>query len=116
FKAALDENNLKVVSSHASLDRVENDFDAVVDESRLFGYSLVGLGSVPESCRNSKENWIATARKLSDLGKKLRDEAGLTFFYHNHAFEFEQFDGTYGLDLLYENSDPQYLQAELDTY
>ena len=117
FKTALDAAGLQVAASHAGLDAIENDFDSVVKQAQLFGYSLVGLGSVPAEMRGSKENWIATAKRLSDVGKKLRDEAGLTFFYHNHAFEFEEkFDGTYGLDLLYENSDPQYLQAELDSY
>lgn len=117
FKAALDENNLQVIASHTSLNSIENDFDGVAKQAQMLGYSLVGLGSVGEELRGSKENWIATARRLSDVGKKLRDEAGLTFYYHNHAFEFEEkFDGECGLDLLYENSDPQYLQAELDTY
>jgi sugar phosphate isomerase/epimerase len=117
FKAALDASGLQVTASHTSLDAVENDFDGVTKQAQMFGYSLVGLGSVPAELRGSRENWIATARRLNDLGKKLRDEAGLTFFYHNHAFEFEEkFDGEYGLDLLYENSDPQYLQAELDSY
>ncbi len=117
FKAALDEAGLKAVSSHASLQQVEDDFDAVVAQARLFGYSYVGLGSVPVEMRGSRENWVATAQRLSEVGKKLREEAGLTFFYHNHAFEFEeQYDNDYGLDLLYANSDSQNLQAELDTY
>lgn len=117
FKAALDEAGLKAVSSHASLQAIEEDFDAVVAQARLFGYSYVGLGSVPVEMRGSRENWVATAQRLSEVGKKLREEAGLTFFYHNHAFEFEeQYDGDYGLDLLYANSDAQNLQAELDTY
>jgi sugar phosphate isomerase/epimerase len=43
-------------------------------------------------------------------------DAGLTFSYHNHSFEFVRFGKRTGLDLLYEESDPRYLQAELDTY
>ena len=43
-------------------------------------------------------------------------DAGIVLCYHNHAFEFETFDGKYGLDILYDNSDPQYVQAEIDTY
>jgi sugar phosphate isomerase/epimerase len=42
--------------------------------------------------------------------------AGLTFSYHNHSFEFERFGGRTGLAIIYEESDPRYLQAELDTY
>ncbi len=117
FKAALDENNIKAISSHANIDRLENDFEGVVRDARLFGYSFVGVAYVDESCRTTRENWISTAKRLETVGKRLRDEAGLQGFYHNHAFEFdEKFDGEPGLDILYANSNPQYLQAELDTY
>jgi sugar phosphate isomerase/epimerase len=36
--------------------------------------------------------------------------------YHNHDFEFNQFDGEYLLDLLYANTDPALVQAEIDGY
>lgn len=117
FKAALDEVGLTVTSSHAAIKRMEDDFQGVVDDASLFDYSLVGVAYLDEAWRGSKDNWIATTKKLNSLGQKLCDEAGLQLFYHNHAFEFEeQFDGEYGLDILYANSDPQYVQAELDTY
>lgn len=117
FKAALDENNLKAISSHANVERLENDFDGVVDEAHLFGYSFIGVAYIDESMRTTKENWISTAKRLETIGKRLRDEAGLQLFYHNHAFEFdEKFDGESGLDILYSNSDAEFLQAELDTY
>lgn len=117
FKTALDANNLKAISSHASIEGMETDFEGTVEAAQLFGYSFVGVAYVDETFRTTKENWIKTAKRLEAVGKRLRDEAGLTVFYHNHAFEFdEKFDGEAGLDILYSNSDPQYLQAELDTY
>jgi sugar phosphate isomerase/epimerase len=41
---------------------------------------------------------------------------GLQLCYHNHSFEFQKFDGKYGLDIFYENSDPNLVLAEIDTY
>jgi sugar phosphate isomerase/epimerase len=117
FKNACDEIGLVVTSTHIGIAQLETNFSGVVEDAQVFGYSLVGVPFLDESRRGSKENWLATAKKFNELGKKLRDDAGLTFFYHNHAFEFEEkFDGQYGLDILFENSDPQFLQAELDTY
>lgn len=117
FKSALDEVGLSVTSSHAAIEKMENEFQSVVDDAALFGYSFVGVAYLDEARRGSREKWLATAEKLNGIGQKLRDEAGLQLFYHNHAFEFEeQFDGEYGLDILFSNSDPQFLQAELDTY
>ena len=117
LKAAVDETGLTVVSNHVAIDRVQNQFDDIKAEADLFGYSLVGVPYLAEDYRTTKENWLKTATLLNELGKRLRDEAGLTLFYHNHAFELEeQFGGETGLDILYGNSDPQFLQAELDTY
>jgi len=43
-------------------------------------------------------------------------EAGFVFVYHNHSFEFQKFDGKTGLEILYEESDPQVFFSEIDTY
>jgi len=40
--------------------------------------------------------------------------AGLTLCYHNHAHEFQQFDGQYVLDIVFDAAPG--LGAELDTY
>jgi sugar phosphate isomerase/epimerase len=39
-----------------------------------------------------------------------------TFSYHNHSFELVCFGERTGLDIIYQESDPCYLQAEIDTY
>lgn len=55
------------------------------------------------------------AAALNASGKVLAD-AGLTLSYHNHANEFMRVDGKVVLDTLYDETDPAYLKAELDTY
>ncbi len=40
----------------------------------------------------------------------------LNVCYHNHDFEFQQFDGKYALDMLYEQTDPELVKAEIDIY
>jgi sugar phosphate isomerase/epimerase len=116
-KRVIDETGLVVTSNHVGIDRMENEFEDVVAEAKTFGYSLLGVAYLDESRRTTKEKWLQTAQVLNRLGQRLRDEAGLTLFYHNHAFEFqERFDGVAGLDILYSNTDPQFVQAELDTY
>ncbi len=57
----------------------------------------------------------ALAKKLDASGAVLR-EAGQVLTYHNHAIEFVKFDGKLALEIIYEESDPQNLQAEIDTY
>jgi len=55
------------------------------------------------------------AKSLNEAGKALQD-AGVTLTYHNHSIEFRRFDGHLMLDVLYGETDPRYLQAEIDTY
>ena len=43
----------------------------------------------------------------------LKDE-GIQLVYHNHSKEFEKIDGRYIMDWLLEETDPSYVQAEID--
>lgn len=58
---------------------------------------------------------LAFAKRLNAAGK-VYHEAGISFAYHNHSIEFQRVDGRLVLDVLYEETDPRYLQGEPDTY
>ena len=49
------------------------------------------------------------------IGRELHEE-GITFLYHNHEFEFRTFSGKTIYDYLLENTDPDYVSFELDTF
>ena len=55
------------------------------------------------------------AVKLNTAGKVLHD-AGLVLCYHNHHIEFRRVGGRAVLEILFAETSPRYLQAELDTY
>lgn len=57
----------------------------------------------------------ALAAGLNNAGKALY-EAGKVLCYHNHQIEFRKFDGRTALDIIYSETDPKYLQGEIDTY
>jgi len=50
---------------------------------------------------------------FNQVGKKCK-EASLTFCYHNHYFEFEEFDGIKGMDLLGKETDPELVKFNID--
>lgn len=54
-------------------------------------------------------------QKLDLAGEKLR-RAGITLSYHNHAIEFVKFHGVPFLEYLYQNTRPENLSAEIDTF
>lgn len=59
--------------------------------------------------------WQPLAAKL-ELAGQVATEAGFRFSYHNHHAEFAKSSGECALDLIYANTNPEFVQAELDVY
>jgi sugar phosphate isomerase/epimerase len=115
-KRIVDDNGLTICITHIGFPRLQTDLDAVIEEHHLWGCKHVAVGSMPNEYREGgEEAYRRFVEEASEIGRKLH-EAGLTFSYHNHSFEFVRFGNRTGLDLIYEESDPRYLQAEIDTY
>jgi sugar phosphate isomerase/epimerase len=115
-KAMVDDVGLAICNTHIAYERLQNELPAVIEQHRLWDCRHVAVGSMPGAYRDAgEEGYRRFAREASDIGRRLRD-AGLTFSYHNHSFEFARFGRRTGLDVIYEESDPRYLQAEIDTY
>lgn len=115
-KQIVDDNGLTICNTHIGYDLLWNDADRVITQHRLWDCRHVAIGSLPKPYREEGEaGYIRFAKEASEVGKKLH-EAGLTFSYHNHSFEFVRFGERTALDIIYEESDPNYLQAEIDTY
>lgn len=109
---------LTVCNTHIGFERLKNDLPAVIADHRLWNCRHVAVGSLPPSFRSDgAAGFRRFAREATAIGQALRD-AGLTFSYHNHAFEFERFPGEAGtaLDIIYNETDPSCVQAEIDVY
>lgn len=115
LKEMTDREGLVICASHMPFERIAGETKAVIDDHKLWDCKYVGIGMLPEQYRDSKEGYRQFAREASKLGEAL-DESGIQLVYHNHDIEFMKFDGTSGMDILLEESDPGYLKFELDTY
>lgn len=114
LKKILDGEGLTVCITHLPFQRLQNEIEEVIREHKILECKYVAVGSMPLEYRD-EEGFIRFAKEATAVGKRLA-EAGLVFGYHNHSFEFEKFNGKIGLELLFEQSDPRYVTAELDTY
>jgi sugar phosphate isomerase/epimerase len=101
-------------ATHTSFERMRDQLNAVIDEHHAINCQYPAIGSLPSNYR-SRDGYHAFARDCSDVARKLR-AAGLTFAYHNHSFELEKFDGKTAMDILIDESDPQTVTFEIDTY
>ena len=59
------------------------------------------------------DEWRAIADVLNETGRQFA-QAGLSYGYHNHAFEFAPIDGVVPFDLLLERTDSATVAIELD--
>jgi len=114
IRAILDDAGLTACATHVPYDRMRDETDAVIEEHRILGCAYPAIGGLPREYRNA-EGYGRFARECSEVAAKLA-EAGLTFAYHNHHFEFEKFGGRTGFEILYTESDPAVFKAEPDTY
>lgn len=113
FRDACDAAGLRVVSAHQGLPG-EGAVDAFVEDMRTLGTAFTVTG-IPGDLRGSAEGYREHARRCETAARALR-QAGITLCYHNHSFEFQKFDGVYGLDILYGSSAPDTLQGQFDVY
>ncbi len=114
-RKALDDNGVKIVSNHASLAPLETELNKTLDENEMLDNKTVVLSWMPEDRRQDAAGWKSVAGVLNKIGGDCQ-KRGFEFAYHNHSFEFQKFEGKPGLDILFENTDPERVKSELDVY
>jgi sugar phosphate isomerase/epimerase len=115
LRRLLDDLSLRPAGSHTGLEQLETDINAALDFNEALGNRYVVCPYLPQERRASADAYRALGEVLNRAGAACQ-ERGLQLCYHNHDFEFQQFDGQYALDILYSATDPKLVQAELDTY
>jgi sugar phosphate isomerase/epimerase len=111
-KILLDRIGLQVVGTHAGFDTLDFDPDAITDYlEEVNGGKYVAISLRFES----KDDVLTKAKKMNEIGEQFH-KRGVQFLYHNHDWEFVKFDGEYILDIILRETNPDFVQLELDTY
>ena len=111
-KAACDKYGLEVSCTHRSLQSFEEDFENEVAFHKAIGCDIAGLGAMPREYWNG-ENIMEFVDRMNNINDAFAKE-GITFAYHNHAFEFEKnADGKFAMDYLLEHGKFSFI---VDTY
>ena len=116
WKGMLREAELSVVGVHEDLGSVRRDPDAVIREARDLGTDkiiITGMYRFDYSDITAVKN---LAKDLNASGERLGKE-GIQLLYHNHNCEFRKVEkNRTAYDLLIEETDPEYVNFELDSY
>ena len=116
IKRACDDNGLTICISHFGYELFEHELDAIVERQQIWQCDQTAIVAMPHRYHEAgEEGYRRFAAEASAIGEQLA-AAGITLSYHNHSFEFVRYGTKTGLDLIFETSDPRYLQAEIDSY
>ena len=61
------------------------------------------------------DQWKQIAEWCNEAGRVCKEE-GLEFLYHNHDYEFQVTEGVIPFDIVLQNTDPKYVNLEMDLY
>ncbi|MDD4688838.1 MAG: sugar phosphate isomerase/epimerase [Eubacteriales bacterium] len=101
MKSELEKNNLYSIGSHTSKDLFENALIENLEYNKAIGSKYM---IIPHASYETIED-VHNVAKLLNESAKIAKEYGIKIGYHNHAGEFEKFDGKYILDILAEETD-----------
>ena len=126
FRKALNDAGLRCPSSHIfpSPGQTPQDYFAI---AKTLGseYIVSSVMIKPDANIKSVDDYIRLigaltqddfkkmAAEANHIGQKAK-EAGLQYAYHNHNFEFKDYGGQTGYDLLLKETDPELVKLELD--
>lgn len=123
-RRAADDAGLAVCGAHVPLERLETDLAGALDEIATLGSATLTCPYLADARRADAAGYEQVADFFDRAGAACRD-AGVTFCYHNHAFEFQEFppkladrDGgtRTGMDVLFGGTDPALVKSELDVF
>ncbi|MFH1739735.1 MAG: sugar phosphate isomerase/epimerase [bacterium] len=114
-KELLSQTKVGVITAHVG-------YDDLAKEGRV-GTHMAYLKSVGGqylicsgvSDMNSLQGFEDSAEFFNEVGRRCK-EAGLTFCYHNHNWEFKAWDGVKGIHRLNELCDPNLVKLCTDVY
>lgn len=129
FRQLLDDAGLKAPSAHVQLNGP--DLGPVFDDIHTLGAHFATSSSLATGNRQGPppgtpasqrphmqplglDGFTKLAAQMNEIGAKAKS-AGLQYAYHNHNYEFEKMpDGSYGYDVLVNNTDHELVKFEVD--
>jgi sugar phosphate isomerase/epimerase len=122
FKQLLADNKMITTSGHydftrffdKSADEMMGYVDKCIEGAHALGQHYITWPWLDPSFR-TLENFRLLTGKLNTIGERV-NKAGLGFAYHNHDFEFVDYGGETGYDIIMKETDPDLVKLQMDLY
>ena len=106
FQRAWQEFGMEIAAINAGIESIrpgmeclEKDYDKIVSDCRALDCHMLRIGSGPIFDLHSREDVLDYCRKVDVYAERLKND-GIDYYYHNHAFEFQRFEGETMLDTM----------------
>lgn len=108
IKQVLDDHGLQAAGTHFTVDKLESQLDQIIADALVLGCASVacpGFWGVDYQ-------QAATFERFADLFNRVGEQCraqGLRFLYHIHGHEFVTLDATTGIDILLDQTNPDWV-------
>ncbi|GHU73618.1 AP endonuclease [Clostridia bacterium] len=115
IRECCDAAGLTIECTHVPFNDLTDQLDKIIQNHQIYNCRYPGLGSMPgQYYERGVSSLTEFCGILNGVADKLAD-AGMHLLYHNHAHEFQRFDGRLAFEILREQCNDN-VQFEIDTY
>jgi len=122
FKKILEDLGLTATSGHygfsdyfeSSSEELKRFTDHCIEGALALGKDYITWPLLDSKYRNL-ENFKLLTDKLNAIGEQV-NKGGLGFAYHNHGYEFVEYNGETAYDLITKQTDPSLVKLQMDLY
>ncbi|MGB3775389.1 MAG: sugar phosphate isomerase/epimerase [Leeuwenhoekiella sp.] len=121
FNSILNDNDMTTPSGHYGADEflmkggTKDNLMPMIEAASQLNQKFFVIPYLGDSLRTSLDDYKYLATKFNEAGELCKD-AGLKLGYHNHEFEFDDFNGQTGFETLIDETDKDLVDFEMDIY
>jgi len=116
FRSALDAAGLKCQSAHIGFERLRDDTAGALAEAKGLGAAGIVCAWIPHNGNTFTRDDVTKAAEVFNRFGKAAQDAGMTFAYHCHGYEFiPSVEGTL-FDTFAGVADPKFVSFQIDVF
>jgi len=115
FRAALDKAGLRCQSAHMGLENLNGDLPAALAQAKAIGAKHVVCPWIPHEKGFTRDDALKTGAAFNRFGQAAK-EAGLSFGYHPHGYEFVPSPEGTLFDTLLGATDASLVEFQVDVF
>ena len=114
FRAQCEKRGISIPSTGVGFEELEKDLTDVISKAKALGSTYIMCAWIPHKGNDFTLEDAQKAVKAFNRAGKIFKENGITFCYHDHGYEFHQYEDGTLLDYIIKNTDPKYVSFEMD--